>query len=101
MKYSAHMPHPKHCFCNISMDLLRKWFIKRHVEAIPTVQLLETAESEADKEAICAVAMFDIDRDSMLKIMGDVKLPDNHIVHCSAKVQQELEFELSSKDCAV
>ena len=101
MKSTAHIPHPKHCFCNISMDLLRKWFIRRHVEGVPTVQLLEMAESKVDKEAICAVAMFDIDKDSMLKIMANLNLPDNHIVRCSATVLRGLEFELLNKDCAV
>jgi len=99
MKLTAHLPHPKHCFCNIPMGLLIKWFIKRHIEAIPTVELLEIADSDADKEAICAVAMFDIDEDSMLELMGDVHLPEHHIVHCRAKVQEELKQELSNDDC--
>ncbi len=96
MKLTAHLPHPKHCYCNISMELLRKWFVKRHIEAIPTVELLEMVDNYADKEAICAVATFDIDEESMLEMMGDINLPEHHIVHCRAKVQQELEQELSS-----
>jgi hypothetical protein len=95
MKLTAHLPHPKHCFCNIPIELLRKWYVKRHVEAIPTVELLEMAESEADKEAVCAVAMFDLDEDSMLEVMGDVNLPEHHIVHCRAEVQKQL----SDEDC--
>ncbi len=96
MKLTAHLPHPKHCFCNIPMDLLRKWFVQRHIEAIPTVELLEMAGNDADREAICAVAMFDIDQESMLKMMGDISLPEHHIVHCRARVQQELEQVNSS-----
>ena len=93
MKLTAHLPHPKHCFCNIPLELLRKWYIKRYVEAVPTMELLEMAERESDKEAICAVAMFDLDEDSMLEVMGDVSLPDHHIVHCRANVLQELSGE--------
>ncbi|MCP3670422.1 MAG: hypothetical protein GY814_08300 [Gammaproteobacteria bacterium] len=81
------------------MDLLRKWFVQRHMEGIPTVELLEKADNDADKEAICAVAMFDIDQASMLEIMGDVTLTDNHIVHCRDRVQQEVELELFGQSC--
>ncbi len=95
MDLTDHLPHPKHCFCKIPMDLLQKWFVKRYIEGIPTIELMDLSASEADKEAICAVAMFDIDEKSMLEIMGDVNPPEHHIVHCRAKAQRELEAELA------
>ena len=95
MNLTDHLPHPKNCFCNIPMDLLRKWFVKRYQEDIPTLELMEMAETESDKEAICAIATFDIDEDSMLEMMGDTNLPEHHIIHCRAKVQRELELELA------
>ena len=91
MGLTDHLPHPKNCFCNIPMNLLRKWYLKRYLECIPTLELLEIAECDSDKEAICAVAMFDITEEIMLDLMGDINLPEHHIVHCRADVRTELE----------
>lgn len=94
-RLTDHLPHPKHCFCNIPMELLRKWYKKRHVEGIPTLELMEMADSQADKEAICAIATFDIDEESLQEIMGDSNQPEHHIIHCKEKVLRELELELA------
>ncbi len=94
VRLTEHLPHPKHCFCNIPMQLLRKWYIKRYVEDIPTLELMEMADTRLDKEAICAVASFDLDEKSLLQMMGDINLPEHHIIHCREKLQRELEAEL-------
>ncbi len=94
MKLTDHFPHPKNCFCNIPIELLRKWYVKRYVDDIPTLELMEIAESDSDKEAICAIATFDIDEEDMLEMMGDINMPEHHIIHCRAKVKEELELEL-------
>lgn len=94
MGLTDHLPHPKHCFCNIPLELLYKWYIKRHVEGIPTLELMDMADTQQDKEAICAIATFDIDEESLLNVMGDIHQPDHHIIHCREKVKQELKLLL-------
>jgi hypothetical protein len=92
-RLSDHLPHPKHCYCSIPMDLLRKWYIKRYIDGIPTLRLMEMADTQKDKEAICAVASFDLDEESLLQMMGDTNRPQHHIIHCREKVRHELELE--------
>jgi len=90
MGLTDHLLHPKNCFCSISKDLLKKWFVKRYVEGIPTLELMNLADTESDKEAICVIAMFDLDEELMLEMMGDVNKPEHHIVHCRADVKSQL-----------
>ena len=58
------------------------WFRRRYVDEVPTIQLLEKATNEREREAITAIAMLDLDEETMLSLMGDVNMPHHHIIHC-------------------
>ena len=74
--------HSKHCFCQIPLADLEKWFNKRYQQGVPTLELLAQARNAYDREVIAIVAMFELDDESVLQLMGDVNLPEHHILHC-------------------
>ena len=95
MNLVDHLPHPKHCFCNIGIDKLESWFIKHYVDGMSTLELLNSTADANEKEAICVVAMFELDEKSMLEVMGDINLPEHHIIHCREHFRKELEGRIN------
>lgn len=85
--------HPTHCFCQISTEELQTWAIKRYTEHRSTMELLQSTHDPHQKEIISIVALFDVDDATVLKMMGDVDLPDHHIVHCRHKVKKILGLD--------
>jgi predicted urease superfamily metal-dependent hydrolase len=59
-----------------------KWIKRRYVENIPTVELINTAESEMEVEAISLVGLIDVKEDVLLKAMSEVEKSKNHILEC-------------------
>lgn len=86
-----HLPHPSKCFCQIATERLRKWAIERHINQRSTLELLNSASNPDDREAISIVALLDADDETVLSMMGDVDLPDHHLLHCREKVRQLLQ----------
>lgn len=93
-----HFPHPTKCYCQIPIETLRKWIIERYIKNRTTIDLLGSVSDTLAKEAITAVALIDTDDDTLLEMMGDVDLPDHHILHCREQVKKlinELKKEYS------
>ncbi|MCU7812215.1 MAG: hypothetical protein KZQ77_13395 [Candidatus Thiodiazotropha sp. (ex Notomyrtea botanica)] len=84
-KLLVHLRHPRDCFCKLSFEELEVWFKRRYVDKIPTIKLLEHAANDREREAISAIAMLDLDEETMLSLMGDVDMPYHHIIHCRAQ----------------
>lgn len=82
--------HPRHCFCQVAEEELRYWAAKRYLEHIPTLELLDSTDDPHAKEVICIVSLLDLDEGTMLAMMGDVNLPQHHIVHCRESVKRLL-----------
>jgi hypothetical protein len=82
--------HPHHCFCQVSEEELRYWAAKRYLENIPTLELLDTTDDPHEREVISIVSLLDVDEGTMLVLMGDVNLPEHHIVHCREHVKRLL-----------
>jgi hypothetical protein len=85
--------HPTHCFCQLPLNDLKHWAEKRYREHISTLDLLRSAPDQHDKEVISAVAMLDLDETTMLEMMGDVDMPDHHLVHCRQQVRDLLAID--------
>jgi hypothetical protein len=96
MNLVDHLLHPQHCFCNIGIENLEKWFTKHYVDGVSTLELLDSTTDASEKEAICVVAMFELGEESMLEMMGDVNMPEHHIIHCREHFKKELEERLNS-----
>ena len=82
--------HPTHCFCQVPDEELRPWVLKRYVEHNSTLDLLKSTDDPHEKELISIVALLDLDDDTMLRMMGDVDMPEHHILHCRLNVKQML-----------
>lgn len=91
MLAAAKLKHSKHCFCQIPMVDLEKWFNKRYQQGVPTLELLAEAGNAYEREVIAIVAMFELDDESVLQLMGDVNLPEHHILHCREYFRDALQ----------
>jgi len=89
-KEHSELIHPTHCFCHIPEAELRPWVAKRYVEQHTTLELIRSTTDKHEKEIISIVAMFDLDDKTMLEMMGDVDMPDHHILHCRDNVKRML-----------
>ena len=93
MTEQSHLSHPTHCFCQIPDAELRPWVTKRYVEHRPTMDLIRSTDDPHEKELISIVALFDVDDDTMLEMMGTVDLPEHHILHCRQNVRKMLGID--------
>lgn len=89
-----HPIHPKKCFCQILMKELKKWADKRFKDDIPTVELIDHANNDKEREIISIAALLDVDDQTLCEMMGDVDLPEHHIIHCRENVKKMM-MELS------
>jgi hypothetical protein len=92
MMHNGHLMHPKNCFCQVSPEELLFWARKRYIENIPTLDLLNSVHEARQKEIISIVALLDADDESLLEMMGDVNLPDHHILHCREEVKKMIKL---------
>lgn len=90
-----HLQRPGRCFCQIPLQELEVWFERHYVQGIPTVELLKSAANTHDREVISVVALFELDDTSVLKLMGDVNLPEHHILHCREYFREKLSEYLA------
>jgi len=90
MNVTRHIVHPTHCFCQMPDADLRPWVIKRYVEGRSTLELLENTDDPYERELISIVALLDVDDETLLEIMGDVRLPQHHILHCRENARRIL-----------
>lgn len=79
--------HPKHCFCHIPKEELKKWAMKRYRDHYSTVELINSTDDPYEREVISIVALLDADEQTMLDMMGDVDKPGHHIIHCRENVR--------------
>ena len=91
MRHMNHLPHPTKCFCQIPSETIRKWIIERYIKNRSTIDLLGSVSKPLDKEAISAVALVDADDSTLLQMMGNVDLPDHHILHCREQAKKLIE----------
>ena len=85
--------HPEHCFCHYALEELQPWVEKRYRENIETVELLSSTEDLHERELIGIVGMFDVKEELMLELMGDVGMPEHHIIHCRENVKKLLAVQ--------
>lgn len=82
---------PKHCFCQIPENELEHWAHERYHNHHSTTELMNSTNDPHDREVIGIVALLDVPDDAMLEMMGDVNLPDHHIIHCRERVKKMIE----------
>jgi hypothetical protein len=90
--HEKHLRHPKNCFCQVSPEELLFWARKRYIENISTLDLLSSVHETRQKEIISIVALLDADDEFLLEMMGDVNLPDHHILHCREELKKMIKL---------
>ncbi len=88
--------HPTHCFCQIPTNELKEWAVKKYREKISTVDLLKSTDDPHEKEVICIVSLLDVNEEKLFEMMGDVNLPEHHIIHCREDTRKILSEELKT-----
>jgi len=84
---------PMHCFCQVPDEEMRPWVEKRYVDHVSTMKLLQSTDDPHEKEVISIVSMLDVDEDTLLNTMGDVDMPDHHVIQCRENVRRMLGLE--------
>ncbi len=93
MKEHDHLVRPAHCFCQIEEKELIPWVVKRYIENHSTTELLKSTDDIHEREIISIVALLDVDDTTLLELMGNVDLPDQHILHCREVIREMLWLE--------
>ena len=88
-----HWRSPTRCFCQFPSEELKKWARKRFCEHHSTIELLSSTDDVHEREMISAVALLDVDEATMLKMMGDVDMPEHHIIHCLQNLKGMVDAE--------
>lgn len=81
----------KHCFCHHSPLNISKWIKRRYIDKIPTVELINNAESKNDIEVISLVGLIDVPENDLLTAMSDVDKETSHILGCRASAVKMLD----------
>jgi hypothetical protein len=88
---TKHLVKNPRCFCKVPLTDLEKWAHKKYIEGKNTLQLLQEARSEYDKELITIIAMFDVDSKTMNKMLGHQTKPSCNLEMCRSHVHEWLE----------
>jgi hypothetical protein len=89
--------HPTHCFCQIPPHELKEWAFKKYRKNISTVDLLKSTDDPHEKEVICIVSLLDVDEKKLFEMMGDVNMPEHHLIHCREDTRKLLSEELKKE----
>jgi len=70
------------CFCELPVDELRVWAERKYCQGMTTQTLMAQAQTEHERELVAIVALFDVPEDQLSELMGNVNMPEYHIMHC-------------------
>ncbi len=82
------LPSLTKCFCQIPVEKIEQWAKERYINKRATVDLLCSTTNAEDRHAITAVALLDVEESTLIKMMGDINMPDHHMLHCREKAKK-------------
>ena len=84
------------CFGNYDFDRIAHYAKLRYVDGYNTINMLQQAESETEKEEIALVCMLDVEDEIVLDVQLDCRYADDcKVTNCRDKLRQLIEVELS------
>ena len=87
--------HSPGCFGNYDFDHIAKFAKKRFVDGSSTINLLEQAHSETEREVIALVCMLDVEDEFVLDVKLDCRYADDcKVTNCRDKLRKLIETEL-------
>ena len=82
---------PKRCFCHYTAKELIKYLKLRYIENIPTVELINNAKDNEEKEKIALVGMIDVKEEAFFRLAAKNPKEKAHIIGCRAESMKILE----------
>lgn len=83
------------CFGNYDFNHIAKIAKKRYVDGHSTINLLEQAQSDTEREEVALVCMLDIEDKMVLDIQLDCRYAkDCKVTNCREKLRNLIETEL-------
>lgn len=87
--------HSPGCFGNYDFDNITKFAKKRFVDGNSTINLMQQARSDTEREEIALVCMLDIDDEIVLDIkLGCRYADDCKVTNCREKLRKLIDAEL-------
>lgn len=87
--------HSPGCFGNYDFDSIASFAKKRFIEDHSTIELLQQARSNTEREEIALVCMLDIEDDIVLDVeLGCRYANDCKVTSCRDKLRKLIETEL-------
>ncbi|MBE9536993.1 MAG: hypothetical protein IMF07_07400 [Proteobacteria bacterium] len=89
---------PKGCFCKYSINKLADVARGKFVEHRSTIDLMESAKSETEKDEVAIVSLFDVDDETLVELMKN-KLEDERcsVVSCRKMLKRQIEGMIKTK----
>ena len=83
------------CFGHYDFDHIVDFAKKRFVSGYSTINLLEQARSETEREEIALVCMLDVEDEFVLDVQLDCRYADDcRVTNCRDKLRKLIESEL-------
>lgn len=82
------------CYCDIPREKLAELVQLRFIQHIPTADLMRRAKTHEDREEIAVVALLDVPKEELVKILAlenPLKMP--HWLECHKSIRQQLAEE--------
>ena len=93
--------YTKGCFGNYDFDKIADFARKRFVEGQSTIQLLQQAKTESERQEIALVCMLDVEDELVLDISLDCRYAEDcKVTNCRDKLRQLIESELQNQNLA-
>jgi len=87
--------HSPGCFGNYDFDHIAKFAKKRFVDGSSTINLLEQARSETEREVIALVCMLDVEDKFVIDVKLECRYADDcKVTNCRDKLRKLIETEL-------
>jgi len=84
------------CFGNYDFDRIAHFAKKRFVDGYSTVNLLQQAKTETEREEIALVCMLDVEDEFVLDVELDCRYADDcKVTNCRDKLRKLIESELA------
>jgi len=83
------------CFGHYNFDHIAKFARKRFIDGISTINLLEQAGSENEREVIALVCMLDVEDKFVIDVSLDCRYADEcKVTNCRDKLKKLIETEM-------
>lgn len=82
------------CYCDIPREKLAELVQQHYIQHIPTTDLMKCAKTDEEREDIAVVALLDVPKDELIKILSlenPLKMP--HWLECHKYIRQQLAEE--------